>query len=327
MSGFDLLEAVGGVDPAYVEHAETAAVQFRRWERTVRIVAAVAACAAVAIVAAGVTTGKHSIREPDSLYGEEGSVVRGTEGAGNTVEPSVADITGTDENVSATEPSVAVPASGTGSAPVTQNVSATDPSTEKREIATEKADDGGYSGGVTTPAAYAETTSVVRGTGYTAEEIAELLRRDGYGIAQAAAAETSCSVGDVRILTSGYCHTSLGTENVVDLDYLTLPVCVGDRVIASVDLFRVDGEVHYSVSAGGPRWNDLNLALAYGEVAFVYAGYGELAVAADGTVFDITADASQSVAQIEDLYALACSPYTVFSLSALQSADYVSPGT
>ena len=127
MSGFDLLEAVGGVDPAYVEHAETAAVQFRRWERTVRIVAAVAACAAVAIVAAGVTTGKHSIHEPDSLYGEEGSVVRGTEGAGNTVEPSVADITGTDENVSATEPSVAVPASGTGSAPVTQNVSAPTP--------------------------------------------------------------------------------------------------------------------------------------------------------------------------------------------------------
>ena len=327
MNGFDLLEAVGGVDPAYVEHAESSAAQYRLRERTVRIVAAAAACAAVAIVAIGITTmGKHSIREPDSLYGEEGSVVRGTEGMGNTVGPSVADTVGTDENTSAAESSVAVPASETGSEPVTQNVSVADPSTGNPELAPEDPD-GGYSGGVTTPAVLAENAPAVRGTGYTAAEIAELLRREGYAVAQMAASETGCAAGDVRILTEGYCHTSLGAENVVDLDYLTLPVCVGDRAVASVDLFRVDGEVHYSVSAGGSRWDNINRALAYGEVAFAYAGYGELAVAADGTVFDITVDASQAVAEADDLYARAASPYTVFSLSALQSADCVSPGT
>lgn len=320
MNGFDLLEAVGGVDPAYVEHAESSAAQYRLRERTVRIVAAAAACAAVAIVAIGVTTmGKHSIREPDSLYGEEGSVVCDTEGVGSMA--GDVSVTGTVPENDTSAGSSTAPVSVPSTEPLPEAVTGTP------EAVTGTPDDGAYSGGVTTPAVLAENAPAVRGTGYTAAEIAELLRREGYAVAQMAASETGCAAGDVRILTEGYCHTSLGAENVVDLDYLTIPVCVGNRVVASVDLFRVDGEVHYSVSAGGSRWDNINRALAYGEVAFAYAGYGELAVAADGTVFDITVDASQAVAGTDDLYARAASPYTVFSLSALQSADRVSPGT
>ena len=338
MNGWDVLDAVGNIDAAYIESAAKENAPAVRSPAGRGMKTAVAAVACVAAVAIGLAV-RHAMRiarEPASLYGEEGSIIFGTDSAGNTA----TDIPST-EGIASDTTSAATSAAGesdpgtekTGELPSTgdepsqaETVTTPPPSTDQPAPETATEPDGGYSGGAPTPSAYAETAPTVRGTGYTATEIAAVLEREGFAIAQMAAAETGCAAGDVRILTEGYCHTSLGEENVVDLDYLILPVCVGDRMVASVDLFRADGEIHYSVSAGGPRWDNLNRALAYGEVAFAYAGYGELAVAADGTVFEITAGVAQAVAGIDGLYARVASPHTVFSLSKLQTANDVSPG-
>ena len=353
MNGWDLLEAVGNIDAPLIEAAAQDAARLRFHKRTVRIVATAAACAAAVIAIVSVTHGRHTIQEPASLYGEEGSMVFGTDSAGSPATAASSAASSAAGTVSDT-PSATSPAVD-GSDPATEDTSTqaeavSGPENAGGSAAAENAStrtevssvvpsstvwptdesvpepDGGYSGGAPVPSGYAETAPTVRGTGYTAAEITALLERDGYAIAQMAASETGCAVGDVRILTEGYCHTSLGEENVADKDYLILPVCVEDRVIASVDLFKVDGEVRYSVSAGGPRWDNLNRALAYGDVAFLYAGYGELAVAADGTVFEITVDASQAVAGVTDLYQRVAVPCTVFSRSRLKTAGYVTPG-
>ena len=368
MNGWDLLEAVGNIDAPLIEAAAQDAARPRPQKRTVRIVAAAAVCAAAVIAFVGTTLVRHSIREPASLYGEEGSAVFGTDIADRPVTAASSAAGTVSDTPPATTPAVGNVDPGTektGTAPATGDAtsraetasvvpssaaavsgpetagstaaakepssraegSSVVPSSTARPVDENAPEpDGGYSGGAPVPSGYAETAPVVRGTGYTPAEIAALLEREGYAIAQTAASETGCAVGDVRILTDGYCHTSLGAENVADKDYLTLPVCVGDRIVAAVDLFRVDGEVHYSVSAGGSRWDNINRALAYGTVAFVYAGYGELAVTADGTIFEITVDASQAVAGVTDLYQRAASPCTLFSLSRLKTASYVTPG-
>ena len=79
-------------------------------------------------------------------------------------------------------------------------------------------------------------------------------------------------------------------------------------------------EIHWSLSAGGPRWDNLNRALRYGEVAFAYAGFGEVAVAAAGAVFPITVGAEEAVAGLDGLYERIAAPQTVYSLARLRAA-------
>ena len=71
---------------------------------------------------------------------------------------------------------------------------------------------------------------------------------------------------------------------------MTLPVFTADnRIVGEVQLFRVDGEVHYSVAAGGPSWDRLTDIIAehQGEkLAFVYVGSLIVdVIAPDNTVY------------------------------------------
>ena len=329
MSGWEMLEAVGAIDAAFVQEADGTPAAGRLSKKRGRVFA-VAACVAVA-VAAAVFFAARRLPKVTLPPDEEGSVVYETPSGGQTspgtsvAGPSASapetettggapeaagSLTEPTENVSApTEttapPAVTEPVDGAGGVPTTKSTSS-----PENELA----------GGPPLPEQWSPAAPVAKGTGYTREEIDALLLRDGAHIAQVTALETGCATEDVRICRDGWRHTSLGEENCYDLDYLTLPVCVGETVVASVDLFRVDGEPRYSVSAGGPRWDNLNRALRYGEVAFAYAGFGELAVAADGTVFEITVDAAAAVAGIDDLYARAAASPTVFSQARLAAA-------
>ena len=344
MNGLDLLEAVGGVDASFIaEAAEENAADTRRAEKRRRLRTAGLA-AGIAAAAAAVVLLKLSPFAPRPEVtlprgGEEGSIAVASDGAGlaglssepaGTSDGAVAsseEASGSarsSEGGSAagvTEPSGALattenrePTEAHSTAAVTTPTAATD------EMTPEASEAGPYSGGVTTPAVWSEAAPVIRGTGYTREEIDGLLWREEYAIAQMVASETGCAPEDVTVCREGYCHARLGEENVVNLDYLTLPVCAGGKVIGSVELFRVAGQIHYSVLAGGPRWDNLNRALRYGAVAFIYAGYGELAVAADGSVFEITVGASRAVAGQTDLYARAACAESVFSQAELESA-------
>ncbi len=348
MNGFDLLEAVGGIDDSFVTDASEEragslrAAKRRRW-------AALAAAVAVAVAVAVFV--RINGMKPTLPAGpdEEGSVAFATDGTGGgvtdrpvpgteggtepgTVAGTVPDSTApgiSPENASGnippatvkTEPPSQSLPENTGEAvpPATTPVL---PSEPRPENASEV--DGNPSGesfgGPTLPSEWSSAAPTVRGTGYTREEIDALLAREGWAIAQMAASETGCAPEDVTICREGFCHTTLGAENVADRDYLTLPVCVGGSVVASVDLFRYEGALHYTVSAGGPRWAKLNRALQYGQVAFCYAGFNELAVAADGTVFEITVGAAKAVAGQTDLYARAACDETVFSQARLESA-------
>ena len=347
MNGFDLLEAVGMVDASFVAEASEErasslrAAKRRRWA---------AAAAAVAVAVAVAVFVRINGMKPTLPAGpdEEGSVAFATDGTGGGVtdRPVPGTEGGTEPGtVAGTVPDSTAPGISPENASGIPPVASTKPEPSSRSLPENTGEavppatvvptpdprpenasevEGGPSGesfgGPTLPSEWSSAAPVVRGTGYTREEIDALLRREGYAIAQTVAAETGCAPEDVTVCREGFCHTTLGAENVADRDYLTLPVCVGDRVAASVDLFRYEGETHYTVSAGGPRWDNLNRALRYGEVAFCYAGFNALAVAADGTVFEITVDAALAVAGQTDLYARAACAETVFSRARLESA-------
>ena len=347
MNGWELLDAVGGIDPVYLAEAEQTAARTRPAQKR-RITVALAACVAAAVACAVLLTLRNlPTATPEPTLGEEGSVVIETPSvsvaAPKTETPALPSV----PESAAEQTSAAPVAEGAsdGSLPplstaATQPAVTPETNTEPEgksgapeatpEIAVPPDGSGQLSGqlpgeetfgGPPTPTQWSADPPVIRGAGCTEEEIAALLRRDGYAVKQTVSSETGFAPDDVTICAEGWRHTVLGEQNIVDLDYLTLPVCAGDRVVASVDLFRADGELHYSVSAGGPRWDNLNRALAYGDVAFVYAGVGELAVAADGTVFEITVGASEIVAGQSGLYRRAAVPQTVFSLSRLQNAE------
>lgn len=347
MNGFDLLEAVGGIDDSFVTDASEEragslrAAKRRRW-------AALAAAVAVAVAVAVFV--RINGMKPTLPAGpdEEGSVAFATDGTGGGVtdRPVPGTEGGTEPGtVAGTVPDSTAPGIPPENASGIPPVASTKPEPSSRSLPENTGEavppatvvptpdprpenasevEGGSSGesfgGPTLPSEWSSAAPTVRGTGYTREEIDALLAREGWAIAQMAASETGCAPADVIICREGFCHTTLGAENVADRDYLTLPVCVGGSVVASVDLFRYEGELHYTVSAGGPRWDNLNRALRYGRVAFCYAGFNELAVAPDGTVFEITVDAAKAVAGQTDLYARAACNETVFSQAMLESA-------
>ena len=361
MNGWDLLEAAGGIDPAYLTEAEATAIRTKAVKKR-RRTAALAACIAVAAACAALLTLRNL---PDATPGttrdEEAGAACETPTAGENAPEtgetkqavSVAQtVTDRASDAPATEQtSGGKPAERTSASSVTEDADL--PTAERTSSAYQPTEPAGAVipsesapenaslpdgmsgapepsgqssgedtfGGPPLPTEWSADPPVIRGTGYTEAEIAALLGREGYAVKQMVASETGYAPEELRICAAGYCHTVLGATNEVDLDYLTLPMCAGERVVASMDLFRVDGDIHYSVSAGGPRWDNLNRALQYGEVAFVYAGFGELAAAADGTVFDVTVGASETVAGQRDLYRRAAAPQTLYSLSRLRAAE------
>lgn len=142
------------------------------------------------------------------------------------------------------------------------------------------------------------------GTGYSLDEVTDLISNDKQIIGMTVAAETGCFGEELRIYLDGFSIVSLGDENVLDRDYASLPICKGTRVIGFVDLFKVDDEIHYSISAGGTSWDAINAALEYGEVAFAYVGFGEVAIAEDNRVFEITEGISDLLPAEKDWFSV-----------------------
>lgn len=157
----------------------------------------------------------------------------------------------------------------------------------------------------------------ITGTGFTDEEIYSLVENNKEIIAANVSGEYDCFGSEIRIYTKGYCHAVLGEKNYVHLDYLTLPVCVDNRIVANLEVFKANGELLYTLNTGGDKWDIINEALEYDdEIAFVFfVGYtSEAAIAPDNTIFEITYDSKGTLTAGYDLIA---TEYNTFSRSVL----------
>lgn len=158
------------------------------------------------------------------------------------------------------------------------------------------------------------------GAGFTDEDIYSLVESNKEIIAANVSGEYDCFGSSIQIYTKGYHHAVLGEKNYVHLDYLTLPVCIDNRIVANLEVFKADGELLYTLNVGGDKWDIINEALEYGdEIAFVFAGYTcEAAVAPDNTIFEITYDSKGTLTAGYDLIA---TEYNTFSRSALYDSN------
>ena len=161
---------------------------------------------------------------------------------------------------------------------------------------------------------------IVKGTAYTDDEIISLIEANKEIIALNISAEYGRFGEEVQIFTKGYYHVILGETNCVDLDYLTLPVCIDNKIVGNIEVFRHNAEIMYSLNAGGNKWDAMNEALAYSDdIAFVFGGSAsEVAIAPDNTVFEITHDAKNTVTAGYDLLS---TEYNTFSSSMLYNSN------
>ena len=174
--------------------------------------------------------------------------------------------------------------------------------------------------GNTGTASVSDGRPVVKGVAYTDDEITSLIEANKDIIAMNISAEYGRFGDEVQILTKGYCHVVLGETNSVDLDYLTLPVCIDNQIVGNIEVFRYNGEIMYTLNAGGDKWSVMNEALAYADgIAFVFGGSAcETAIAPDNTVFEITHDAKSTITAGYDLLA---TEYNTFSRSELNDEN------
>lgn len=170
-----------------------------------------------------------------------------------------------------------------------------------------------------------ENSSVkIIGEAFSTEEINKVINENADIIALNLSAEYNCFGQEIQIFNKGYYHVVLGDENIVNLNYITLPVCIDGRIIANIEISRSDNEMHYTLNAGGEKWAVMNEALDYSDnIIFAFVGglAAEVAFAPDNTAFSIISGATDLIDANTDWYSLLATEYNTFSKKELNNSD------
>lgn len=170
---------------------------------------------------------------------------------------------------------------------------------------------------------------VVEGTGFTPEEIRDFVEENKYELVGAVACEYENFDDIYKISTVGYCHISFGETNILNKDYVTLPISLGDKIIASITLFKSDGEMRYDIAVRGSSFDTLNRAFAENpesEIAFFYIDlFWDIAITPENKVYSIHRHSTDSLDKNFDYYGKFKTEYNTFSLAKLRDENsYIS---
>ena len=188
--------------------------------------------------------------------------------------------------------------------------------------------DGGVTaGGSEKEKLLSDTPIAYTGTEITPEQIRELAEREKNIIAQYVRSENKGLEGEICIASEGYSYLQT-SDNTVALDFVTLPVFTGDRIIGEAVVYSVDGKLSYSVAAGGTGWEKKTEAFANspdGRVCFVYIGtLKEAVIASDNSVFDLREGACDVFEGIPDLFERYSDAHNTYSFKEMkESGHYV----
>ena len=123
------------------------------------------------------------------------------------------------------------------------------------------------------------------GTAFTKNEIQNFLMTSGNYVISRIAEKMDITAERIVISENGYYHVTV-TENgnILNLDYLTLPVIADGKIITSVTLYRDAGEVKYEFHYGS-SWGDkiTELLIQYPNEQFVMIYVGDFVEAALST--------------------------------------------
>lgn len=127
------------------------------------------------------------------------------------------------------------------------------------------------------------------GSVFTENEVQNFIAESGDSIIYRLAEKMNIPAENISISNSGYYHVTVTeNENILNLNYLTLPVIANEKIITSVTLYRDAGEIKYEFHYGG-IWGDkiTELLKQYPDEQFVMIFVGdfvEAAISSDNTV-------------------------------------------
>ncbi len=127
------------------------------------------------------------------------------------------------------------------------------------------------------------------GSAFTDREVQTFVAGSGESIISRLAEKMDIPAENISIGSSGYYHVTVTeNENILNLDYLTLPVVANGEIITSVTLYRDAGEIKYEFQYGGTWGNKITeLLKQYPDEQFVMIFIGdfvEAAISSDNTV-------------------------------------------
>lgn len=171
----------------------------------------------------------------------------------------------------------------------------------------------------------------VTGNGYTDEQLKKYVEENKNTVMQIVIAEYGEFTGELRIYTKGYCHASIGEKNTVNRDYVTLPITLDGKIIATMEIYTVDGVISNSVNIGGDTWDNRNKLFEenpQGDIVFAWFGeICETAITEDNKIYPLSLEEMYSLHGDgnEDWYSILKTEYNTFSAEDFSNPDnYIS---
>ena len=161
----------------------------------------------------------------------------------------------------------------------------------------------------------------------TDDEIRAYVEEHKYDRIGAIAAEYGDFESEYQIFVKGYRHVNLGTQNVLKLDFIDLPIVQNGRIIAMMTLFRGDdGELRSQLAAGGPTWEERMEIFEENpddELAFFYYGFRELVITPSNRIYCIGSMSEKKLDLDRDIdyYNKFRTEYNSFSLDDLKNSE------
>ncbi len=179
------------------------------------------------------------------------------------------------------------------------------------------------SGGETGESIQAHREIKINGTGFTEEEIKQLIKENKEHIIEAVCFEYGLENVSIAVSIKGYSHVVCGNENTLNLDAVTLPVTVNDEIVANIEVVRVKEETVFTLGIGGEKWKKYGDALKKypdEKIVFAFAGSGaaEVIILPDNSLISVTQDAAKLFGQGASWYSLLKTQYNTLSFNELK---------
>ncbi len=187
-----------------------------------------------------------------------------------------------------------------------------------------------YFGGVEDESVSIGTGDIIfRGEAFCNDELAEYIEKNKYDFVGAIACEYETFDQEYRILKKGYYHVTLGEKIYLDLNIVTVPICVGDEIVGDVTVIKKDGEISYSIATRSNGYKNLNKAFKENkgsELAFFYVNnFTETIIAESGSVYVLRSGISVGLDENIDYYKKYKTKYNAFSYEMLTDPNnYIS---
>ena len=145
------------------------------------------------------------------------------------------------------------------------------------------------------------------GTAFTKNEVENFLAESGSHVISRISEKMNIPADNITISNSGYYHVTVTeNENILNLDYLTLPVLANGEIITSVTLYRDAGTVKHEFHYGGTWGSEITKLLKqYPDEQFVmiYIGdFVEAAISSNNTIHFLTSKIADIFEEGVDYY-------------------------